>query len=117
MAIAMYQIRINDNFFKFFLPHLGDFEAQVCKNSLCSTFGITKRRVDILCQKILSGGMSVHDKRGGKCPSRIQVWKQKIIDFIVPITNRESRYDREQNHKRRYLSADLNIRKLYAAFL
>lgn len=104
------------NSFKFFLPLPGEFEAQVCKETL-STFGITKRRVDILAQKILSGDIAVEDKRGGKRPGRNQVWKQKIMDFIVSIPSRESHYGREQNHHRRYLSEDLNIRKLHAAFL
>lgn len=104
--------------FKYFLPLPGESEAQVCKKTLCSTFGITQRRLEILSQRILASGISVQDKRGGKRPARNQVvWKQKIVDFIASIPSRESHYGREQIQNRRYLSEDLNVRKLYTAFL
>lgn len=41
----------------------------------------------------------------------------KIIgDFTEPMPSRESHYGREQIPNRRYLSEDLNIRKLFKAF-
>lgn len=103
--------------FKYFLPLPGNSEAQVCKITFCETFGITQKRVTVLCKKILSGDLSVQDKRGGKRPQRNQLWKQKIIEFIASIPSRESHYGREKHPNKRYLSSDLNMSKLYTAFL
>lgn len=85
---------------------------------MCLTLSITQRRLEILSQRILSSGISVQDRRGGKRPARNKtLWKQKIIDFIASIPSRESHYSREKVSNRRYLSEDLNVRKLYNAFL
>ncbi|KAK9674840.1 hypothetical protein QE152_g40818 [Popillia japonica] len=60
---------------------------------------------------------SVSDKRGGKRPQRNQAWKEKIVEFIASIPSRESHYGREKHPNKRYLSSDLNVTKLYTAFL
>ncbi|CAH1966398.1 unnamed protein product [Acanthoscelides obtectus] len=96
----------------------GESEVQVCKSTLCLTLAITKRRLEILSQRILSSGIYVQDRRGGKRPARNKtLWKPKIIDFIASIPSRESHYSREKVTNRRYLSEDLTVRKLYNAFL
>ncbi|KAK9685249.1 hypothetical protein QE152_g38187 [Popillia japonica] len=68
----------------------------------------------------LLGDLPVSDKRGGKRPQRNQAWKEKIVEFIASIPCRESHYGREKREKhpnKRYLSSDLNVTKLYTAFL
>lgn len=103
--------------FKYFLPLPGSSEVQVCKTTFCDTFGITLKRVSVLCNKTLLGDLSVSDKRGGKRPQRNQAWKEKIVEFIASIPSRKSHYGRERHPNKRYLSSDLNVTKLYTAFL
>lgn len=103
--------------FHYFLMLPGGSEVRVCLKTFCDTFGITARRVQLLSEKILSGTMDHTEKRGGARTARnINEWREKIIAHISSFPSEISHYSRHQSESR-YLSPDLNVTKMYRAFL
>ncbi|KAF6210309.1 hypothetical protein GE061_013413 [Apolygus lucorum] len=100
---------------RFFLLLPGNSKVQVCRKTFCSTFAIGEKRARLLAEKAGTSDV-VKEKRGGNRPRRDLTWKTKVIAFILQIPARESHYGREKSDKK-FLSPDLNIRKLHSAFL
>lgn len=103
--------------FKYMLPLRGGSEVQVCKKTFCATFGVTPRRVQLLADKIIEGNVSVNDKRGGFRPKKNHAWKEKISNHIRSFPTMVSHYSRHDSPNKRFLSPDLNVSKMYRAFI
>lgn len=103
--------------FHYFLALPGGSEVRVCLKLFCNTFGITPRRVQLLGEKILEGKMDLSEKRGGSRTSQnLQEWRNKIIEHISSFPSEIGHYNRSKTESK-YLSPDLNVSKMYRAFL
>ncbi|XP_072401628.1 uncharacterized protein [Diabrotica undecimpunctata] len=96
----------------------GGSEIRVCLKTFCSTFAVTPRRVQLLGEKILDGKMDMSEKRGGARQNIFKtVWTNKIIEHIESFPKIESHYARAQTPDKLFLSPDLNVSRMYRAFL
>ncbi|XP_072384056.1 uncharacterized protein [Diabrotica undecimpunctata] len=96
----------------------GGSEIRVCLKTFCSTFAVTPRRVQLLGEKILDGKMDMSEKRGGARQNIFKtVWTNKIIEHIESFPKIESHYARAKTPDKLFLSPDLNVSRMYRAFL
>lgn len=105
------------NTYRYFLKLSGKSLVQVCQKTFCETFRISAKRVKLLSKKVSQDDIVLKERRGGNRPRRqIELWKPKMIEFLSSLPSRESHYGREKTSLR-YLSPDLNVTKLYKAFI
>ncbi|XP_072379979.1 uncharacterized protein [Diabrotica undecimpunctata] len=96
----------------------GGSEIRVCLKTFCSTFAVTPRRVQLLGEKILDGKMDMSEKRRGTRQNIFKtVWTNKIIEHIESFPKIESHYARAKTPDKLFLSPDLNVSRMYRAFL
>lgn len=104
--------------FSYHLIMPGGSDVRICLQTFCNTFGVTPRRVQLLSNKILNGEMDISDKRGG---ARRQIsnieWTEKIMEHIKSFPTVESHYARAKTPNKLFLSPDLNVSRMYRAFL
>ena len=95
----------------------GEFEKVVCREGFASLHGIGVKRVRRVAQ-LTAHGTTPNDKRGkhSKQATKSDDIKLKIDAHITSFPYRVSHYGGHGN-KRRYLSADLNVLKMFTMFL
>lgn len=93
-------------------------DRRVCREFFLKTFDISDSRFKVVCKKIDSDKFVVPDKRGKKVPKNKvpENIRKKVIDHINLFPRYQSHYSYNQNPNTRYLSTDLNIRKMYLLF-
>lgn len=94
--------------------------VQVCKKIFQTVHAITKRRVENICEKLVSGVLFSGDSRGkhDNRPNRInESLKDQIREHIRSYPSQESHYSRSSNRKRKYLSEGLSIARMYRQYL
>ena len=93
---------------------------QVCKKTFQTAHAITKRRVENVCVKLVSGVLFSGDGRGkhDNRPNRMdESLKDQIREHIGSYPSQESHYSRSSNRKRKYLSEGLSIARMYRQYL
>ena len=93
---------------------------QVCKKTFQTVHAITKRRVENVCVKLVSGVLFSGDGRGkhDNRPNRMDEYlKDQIREHIGSYPSQESHYSRSSNRKRKYLSEGLSIARMYRQYL
>jgi len=108
------------NCFCYYKIRIGSTEKIVCKVAFCSFFGIGKSRVERIIKSILNNVPSPVDKRGKQIKRGNQKKDQVIFQIethIDSFPSRISHYSRHKNESVRYLSADLNISKMYELYM
>lgn len=104
--------------FSYCLLMPGGSDVRVCLKTFCNTFGITPRRVQLLGEKILAGKMDVSERRGGVRHTFTKTdWTNKIMEHIASFPTYESHYARMKTPDKLFLSPDLNVSRMYRAFL
>lgn len=106
--------------FKYFITHKG-VTKEVCKLGLCGLYQISRKKVDIIIQKIKSGASAPTPDRRGKHNNRphkaddevVQRIKQHISSFPAE----QSHYSRSKNIYKLYLSPLLNVTKMYELYI
>lgn len=91
---------------------------RVCKQFFLNTLAITNRRFTTVCNKISKEGFVQTDQRGKHPPSN-KISEQRrndVISHIKMFPRYRSHYSRSQNAASRYLSPDLNIKKMYSLY-
>ncbi|KAE9534103.1 hypothetical protein AGLY_008839 [Aphis glycines] len=99
---------------------IGSTEKIMCKVAFCSFFGIGKSRVERIIKSIQNNVPSPVDKRGKQIKRGNQKKDQVIFQIEIHIDSFPSRiihYSRHKNESVRYLSADLNISKMYELYM
>ena len=110
--------RIN-TFLYFVLLTTGD-SIQVCKKTFQTVHGITMRRVEKICEKLVTGILVSGDGHGKHAsrPNRIdESLKDKIREHIKSFPTQESHYSHSSNNKRKCLSEGLSIARMYRQYL
>ena len=94
--------------------------VQVCKKIFLTVHAVTKRRVENICAKVVSGVLFSGDGRGkhNKRPNKITgPLKDQIREHINSFPSQESHYSRSSNRKRKYLPEGLSIARMYRQYL
>ncbi|KAJ8931954.1 hypothetical protein NQ314_015085 [Rhamnusium bicolor] len=103
---------------KQYVTNISLMNLRVCKQFFLNTLGITNRKFTTVCNKISKEGFVQTDQRGKHQPSN-KIDEQRrnyVISHIQMFPRYRSHYSRSQNASTRYLSQDLNIKKLYALY-
>lgn len=92
--------------------------VEVCKKTFCNIFQITKRRVATLVELKKGGNIQYVETRGNKVKHRkfTEGDEKTVIDHVNSFPRQESHYCREKTDCE-FLSQDLNISKMFAAFM
>ena len=93
-------------------------EIPVCKSGFLSIFNVGEKRIRTLLNKHSPTGTPVHDQRGKTAPA------VKFSDEAVNVVREHinqlpavgSHYTRAKSPHRKYLTPDLNVRKLYVLY-
>lgn len=94
----------------------GNF-VHVCRKTFMNVFGVTQKRLVVLIKKKKMGDTTFIDRRSNNKPSKFTENDRKLIhQHINSIPRDVSHYSRARSGKE-YLSPDLNIHRLYKAFL
>lgn len=94
----------------------GDFK-KVCKNTFLNIFGISSKKVATIIKKKQSGEVIFKDKRGGPKSFKYTLHdRQQVKDHINSFPRDIGHYTRMKS-EREYLSQDLNMNRLFNAFL
>lgn len=110
-------------FFSFFSFQIRvDTEVHVvCKKAFCSIHGISKHRVNSIASNLKTGDLTPKPDGRGRHTTRPNKKTAKTIaqvdEHIRSFPRRRSHYSRSDNQKRYYLSAELNITKMYRLYL
>ena len=107
--IFIYHVRLSN----------GD-NTKVCKQAFCQIHGITKRRVEKLCTKLVSGVLFSGDNRGkhkNRPHSISDELKAQVRDHINSFPSRESHYSRQDNRTKKYLNEGLSIARMHRLYL
>ena len=99
----------------------GERRVSVCKTEFLSLVGVSSGRVNTLLRnQRLNSGVPMCDQRGRYdhikqriSPEKLRLVEQHIRSFPV----NDSHYTRSHSESRQYLSADLNIRKMYELYI
>ena len=108
------------NSFSYHLRLRSGTTVQVCKKVFQHAHGISKRRVEQLCKKIVSGILFSGDGRGkhNNRPNRVDLTlKDRVREHILSFPCQESHYSRSSNTKRKYLPEGLSIARMYRQYL
>jgi len=84
--------------------------VKVCKQAFYQIHGIGKRRVEHLCEKLVSGVLFSGDDRGkhkNRPHATSEELKAQVREHISSFPSQESHYSRHDNKKRRYLPETL----------
>lgn len=99
---------------------IGSVEKVVCKKAFCSILGIGKSRVERIIKLINNNVLSPIDKRGKHCKRENKKLEKTVFQIethIESFPSRDSYYSRGKNDLVRYLSPDLNIKKMYELYM
>lgn len=89
----------------------------MCQKVFLNTLGITKYRVQYVMRNFFETGKIPIEKRGGDHKHKKYVpQRQTVHSFIKSLKCVEAHYCRGSATLRKYLSSELNIRKLYKMF-
>ena len=95
-------------------------QVQICKKTFCNLHAVSKRRVENLAEKLVCGILVASDQ-WGKHSSRphaiSEQLKKQIRQHIESFPCRKSHYYQTDNRKRRYLSENLSISRMYLLYL
>lgn len=107
-----------ENTFKYHITPAGEEEIQVCKSTFKATFDLSDGRIARALESSLQNdGVPVCDKRGKATRDRVSIeCRKKVRAHIESFPADYSHYSRKSNPNVRYLSGDLNIRKMYDLF-
>ena len=95
-------------------------QVQICKKTFCNLHAVSKRRVENLAEKLVCGILVASDQRGkhSSRPHAIsEQLKKQIRQHIESFPCRKSHYSQTDNRKRRYLSENLSISRMYLLYL
>lgn len=82
------------------------------------TFAISNKRFTTVCEKSSAVGIIEKDKRGLGPGKKIDSVKRKqVTEHIKMFPKYRSHYSRNSNYKTRYLSPELNIKKMYDLYI
>ena len=93
---------------------------QICKKTFCDLHAVSKRRIENLAEKLVCGILVASDKRGKHIsrPHAISDQpKKQIREHIESFPCRKSQYSQTVNRKRRYLSQNQSISRMYLLYL
>ena len=94
--------------------------VKVCKQAFYQIHGIGKRRVEHLCEKLVSGVLFSGDDRGkhkNRPHATSEELKAQVREHISSFPSQESHYSRHDNKKRRYLPETLSIARMHRLYL
>lgn len=99
--------------------HVDQDQAIICKKAFCSLHGISSNRVDRIAAHAAVNITSPPDLRGrhGKHRQVSEEIRAQIDEHIKSFPRRRSHYGRNDNAKKYYLSAELNISKMHMLYL
>nr|CAI5853614.1 unnamed protein product [Callosobruchus analis] len=87
-------------------------KKQVCQKLFRGLFSVSQRRINTICQKIITGS-GISEQRGGDRKSHKSISKfNEVKNFISSLKGQESHYSRSKS-RRIYLSAEYSISKLW----
>jgi len=93
----------------------GTFKSvQVCQAAFLGIIQVSRSRVETVIRNFMRNTESPKENRGGLRENRKAAYVRKqeaVIKFIQTLTVQESHYCRYKTSERKYLAADLNIRK------
>ena len=101
----------------YFVYH-GDIEYPVCKKAFLNIFNLGEKRIKTVLEKQSRTGTTTPDRRGEGPPAvtisdaRVEVAKE----HIEKLPTVSSHYTRAKSPNRKYLTQDLNIKKLYTLY-
>lgn len=104
--------------FKYYIKSTA-VKLHVCLTTLCNIFAITPRHVQMIQNKMKQTDVCTNDMRGKHMnrphaiPNDI---KNLIREHINSLPAQENHYSRHKNGNIKFLSADLNIQKLYVIY-
>lgn len=90
--------------------------VQVCQAAFLGIIQVSRSRVETVIRNFMRNTESPKENRGGLRENRKAAYVRKqeaVIKFIQTFTVQEFHYCRSKTSERKYLAADLNIRKLY----
>lgn len=108
------------NVFYYFVRLREGDRINVCKQAFCQIHAIGKRRVEVLCKKVVSGVLFSGDNRGkhkNRPHAICNELKTQIREHITSFPCRESHYSRHDNRQRKYLPDGLSIARMYRLYL
>lgn len=90
---------------------------RVCHQAFSKALGVGIHRLRNISKKILLNGTMPQENRGGDRVSRKSSTKKKnVMQFIESFKCIESHYCRSATAERKYVSSDLNIRKMWRMY-
>ena len=92
----------------------------VCKQAFISIHGISAKRVRRLCEHASSGSSTPPTDKRGKHNNHYSMDSsivKQVENHIESFPSQESHYSRFDNNHKRYLSENLNIRRMYHLYL
>lgn len=104
---------------KYYIPNAAMIKVPVCLNTFVKVLGVSRFRINRVVKNYKSTGEMPTEKRGGY--RKLDVYKPKetvVINFLNKLKCVESHYCRSAvSTSRKYLSSELNIRKLYRMYI
>ena len=104
-----------------YVVQTGNGPVTVCKPTFLCLLGISASRINtVLRSQRMNGGVVLADRRGKYDHSKQQIAADRIKfieDHIRSFPVNESHYTRAHSESRQYLSANLNIRKMYDLYV
>ena len=98
------------------IPSIGD----VCKRAFMKCYGISKRKIKVLTQKIDENGLCVEGDKRGKhqnCARKLlPEARRKVIDYITSHNATESHYRRSRTNMK-YFESSTTMRQMWVEFV
>ena len=97
-------------------------QVQICKKTFCNLHAVSKCRVENLAEKLVCGILVASDsdqrsKHSSRPHAISEQLKKQIRQHIEFFPCRKSHYSQTDNRKRRYLSENLSISRMYLLYL
>ncbi|CAG9763625.1 unnamed protein product [Ceutorhynchus assimilis] len=100
---------------------LNNQQVFVCKSAFCALYQISRKKVDIIKEKLKTGSSvpskdrrGIHTNRPHKINDDVE---QAIMTHIKKFPSEESHYSRESNPHKRYLAPNLNMSLMYRLYI
>ena len=113
--------RVVRSYARRFTVQTGNGHVAVCKRTFLSLLVISAGRINtVLRSQRMNGGVALADRRGKYDHAKQRIATERITfieDHIRSFPVNESHYTRAHSESRQYLSANLNIRKMYDLYV
>ncbi|CAG9772086.1 unnamed protein product [Ceutorhynchus assimilis] len=100
---------------------LNNQQVFVCKSAFCALYQISRKKVDIIKEKLKTGSSvpskdrrGIHTNRPHKINDDVE---QAIMTHIKKFPSEESHYSRESNPHKRYLAPNRNMSLMYRLYI